>query len=379
MVLTSQPAHVQAQLEPTHGTRYLTVFTPPGITVEPAKYPTMFAGVLASTKPSTHLSIYDHPRAWKGFSREAISRMREQLYRFLVPIDGRELFPRETLDTLRTVALSVSPLALGVEAPGLPPRRLRSFAGVLPSGPEVVVKSIDLLSEPEISHVAQKICDKDIPASEGAWQLFDYDYSLEQSVRFMSLGMLGRHEKRRLVPTRSAFRVVINYYIDHAIADLCLHAVSEEYRVFVSNFYGDSFIVLTAPGEARVDYIRAEKRTDGVHIDASIEGTRYEPTSPKVAVLAEHARFAAYRRLHEEQQSSHVIILHSNRVLANNEIEPWLTRYGVDEAFKAQPAVLSSIDDTLAVLTALVPPEIVQRVSECYARPRIVGEVQTPV
>ncbi|MHA1771997.1 MAG: hypothetical protein ACTSYL_03915 [Candidatus Thorarchaeota archaeon] len=357
-MLTSRPAHTQVQLEPTLGTRSLTVFTPPGITVEPAKYPTMFAGVLASTHPSQHTSIYDHPRAWKGFSREAIIHMRERLYRFLVPIDARDMFPRETLDTLRTIALSVTPLALGVETPTLPPRRLRSLAGILPAGPNVIVQDIEILSEPEISHVAQKICEKDIPASEGAWQLLDYDYSLDQVVRLMSLGMLGRLDKRRLVPTRGAYKAIIDAFIDRAIADLSQQSVSEGYRIFMANYYGDSFTIITRPGEARVDYIRAEKTTNGYQILADIEDIRSVSNVPKLSVLADHARFAAYRAMYEEQQSSHVIILHTNIEPANNNLEPWLTRFGVSQTLQAQPALLDSEDNVLAILQTVLRPNL---------------------
>ncbi|MCF2138327.1 MAG: hypothetical protein K9W43_13930 [Candidatus Thorarchaeota archaeon] len=346
------------QLEPTLGTRSLTVFTPPGITVEPAKYPTMFVGVLASTHPSQHISIYDHPRAWKGFSRDAIRHMRERLYRFLVPIDARDMFPRETLDTLRTIALSVTPLALGVETPSLPPRRLRPLAGILPAGPNVIVQDIEILSEPEISHVAQKICEKDIPASEGAWQLLDYDYSLDQVVRLMSLGMLGRLDKRRLVQTRSAYKVIIDAYIERAIAGLREQPISEGYRIHIANYYGDSFIIITRPGEARVDYIRAEKTTTGFQILADLEDSKSIANPPKLSVLADHARFAAYRTMREEQQSSHVIILHSNVEPNNNDLEPWLTRFGVAQAMQAQPALLDSVDNVLAILQTILRPNL---------------------
>ena len=357
-MLTSRPAPVQVQLETASNTRQLTVFTPPGIIVESAKYPTMFAGVLASTRPSEHISIYDHPRAWKGFSRDAITIMRENLYRFLVPIDAREMYPREILDILRTIALSVTPLALGVEVNGLPPRRLKPLPGVLPLGPEVIVRNIEILSDPEISHVASKICEKDIPASEGAWRLLDYDYSLDQVVRFMALGMLGRIDKRRLVPTHGAYKAIIDSYVDRVIAEMMDRPTIKDYQLYMTNQYGDSFFVITQPGEARVDYIRAERRPDGLQFMSSIEGQQSRSSEPRFSVLSDHARFAAYKAMHEEGRSAHVIILHYNANPANLDLEPWLTRFGVSTAFQGHPAVLDSMSNLIALLQTVAIPDL---------------------
>ena len=113
--------------------RQLTVFSPPGVIVEAAKYPVLMAGVLASTEPSEWLSIFDHPEAWSGLDREAILKMRKRLYRFTVPIDARTMEPKGIVDILQTIALSVSPVAIEVETSGLPLRKLTALGGQLPA------------------------------------------------------------------------------------------------------------------------------------------------------------------------------------------------------------------------------------------------------
>ncbi|MHA1638007.1 MAG: hypothetical protein ACTSUB_08330, partial [Candidatus Thorarchaeota archaeon] len=175
----------------------LTVFTPPGICVETAKYPILMAGVLATNKPSEFLSIYDHPESWSGLDRDSILSMRRNLFRFVIPTDARTMTPRNAIETLQTIALSVCPVALGVEVSTLPPRQLRVIGGQLPTSPEVQVNKFEILSDPEISKVAERITSEDITASEGAWKLFDYDYSLEQVARFISVGLLGKLKNRR--------------------------------------------------------------------------------------------------------------------------------------------------------------------------------------
>ncbi|MFW9800921.1 MAG: hypothetical protein ACFFD9_10825, partial [Candidatus Thorarchaeota archaeon] len=89
-----QTLTTQMQLGSVASSRQLTVFTPPGLYIETAKYPILMAGVLASPEPSDFLSIFDHPEAWHGLDRQAVLSMRRQLYRILVPVDAREMHPR---------------------------------------------------------------------------------------------------------------------------------------------------------------------------------------------------------------------------------------------------------------------------------------------
>ncbi|MCK5239576.1 MAG: hypothetical protein KAR33_08525, partial [Candidatus Thorarchaeota archaeon] len=332
-----QTVTTQQQLGDIERSGDLTIFSPPGITVETAKYPILMSGILASTQPTEFLSIYDHPTAWRGLDREAIFSMRRNLYRFLIPTDARTLNPQHAIETLQTIALSVSPVVLGVEASTLPPRRLHTLGGQLPASPSVIVKSIEILSDPEISRVAQKITEKDIPASEAIVQLFDYDYALEQISRFIAIGLLGKIGNRRLVPMKNAFRVAIDAFIDNTILNLSDMPMSSELRLHQTDLYGDSFIVVSCPGEPRVDYLHIEMKPDGITKGYSFDSSQHNSSDAKTALYASHARYPAYRDLHNRRENSHMFIFHLTRDLRNNNLGPWLPRAGVQEALCNEP------------------------------------------
>ncbi len=353
---TGQTVSTQLQLGDAARSNSLTVFCPPGISVETAKYPILMSGILATIRPSDCLSLFDHPIAWRGLDREAIFSMRRHLYRFLIPTDARTLLPKQAIETLQTIALSVSPLAIGVEASTLPPRRLNSLRGQLPASPNIPIKSLEILSEPEISLVAQKISQKDIPASESIIQLFDYDYSLEQIARMIATGLLGKIDNRRLVPIKNAQKIAIDNYINNTQLELSDRSTSSSIRLHKTQLFGDSFTVVAIPGEPRVDYIRVETSPEEMRKGYSFESTHQHASDSKTVLYADHARFSAYQDLNARKENEHMFIFHLNRDQRNDILGPWLPRAGVSEALACEPVYLDSIGNMQAILESVLYP-----------------------
>ncbi|MHA1963862.1 MAG: hypothetical protein ACW97G_04685 [Candidatus Thorarchaeota archaeon] len=348
----------QMQLGQAESGRNVTAFSPPGIAVEAAKYPVLMAGILASTEPSEYLSIFDHPESWMGLDREAIISMRRRLYRFTVPIDARAMEPSHFVEALQTIALSVSPVAIEVETANLPQRGLYQLGGQLPASTPVEISSLDIVSDPEISRVAKRITEHDIPASEAAWKLLDYDYSLDQVARLMSVGLLGRLDSRRFVPTRGAYKAVIDAYISRSLMELVDKSSSSTYRIGMSEIHGENFTVLIQPGESRVDYFRIERTQHGFDRDISLEGVKNITIDSKTSVFADHARFSAYEDLVKQKESAHVTIFHYARNNSISILGPWLVRAGVNAALDADQLILDTKENAITVLDSLLSPDI---------------------
>ncbi|MFX1606740.1 MAG: hypothetical protein ACFFDD_12670 [Promethearchaeota archaeon] len=348
----------QMQLGQAELGRQLTVFSPPGIAIEAARYPVLIAGILASTEPSEYLSIFDHPESWMGLDREAILSMRRRLYRFTVPIDARAMEPSHFVEVLQTIALSVSPIAIDVEFASLPPRGLYLLGGQLPTSSQVEAKSLEIVSEPEISRVAKRITELDIPASEAVWKLLDYDYSLDQVARLMSVGLLGRLDSRRLVPTRGAYKAVIDAYISRCLIELSDKSVASSFRIGMSEIHGENFTVFVHPGEPRVDYFRIERTQKGFDRDASLEGVKNVTLDSKTSIFADHARFSAYTNLIRREEPAQVSIFHYARNNNNRLLGPWLVRAGVLSALESDQVILDTKENALSVLDSLLTPDI---------------------
>jgi len=348
----------QMQLGQVASSRHITAFSPPGIAVEAAKYPILKAGILASTEPSEYLSIFDHPESWMGLDREAIKSMRRQLYRFVVPINARTMEPSQYVEVLQTIALSVSPVAFEVETASLPPRGLYQLGGQLPASTPVEVSSLEIVSDPEISRVAKRITELDIPASEAAWKLLDYDYSLDQVARMMSVGLLGKLENRRFVPTRGAYKAIIDSFISRTLMELADRPSSSNFRIGCSETHGENFTVLIQPGDPKVDYFRIERREQGFQRDVSLDGVKNVTLDSRTSVYADHARFSSYQDLIKREESGHVTIFHYARSNGNNILGPWLVRAGVNAALEADQLVLDTRETAITVLDSLLTPDI---------------------
>ena len=337
--------------------RLVTAFTPPGLSVEAAKYPILMAGILASTEPSEWLSIYDHPESWGGLNRDTILSMRRRLIRFTVPIDARAMEPSESIDTLQKIALSVIPVAIDAKVTSLPPRSLQILGGQLPSGPAVYVKSLEIVSEPEICRVAQRITEQDVPASEAVWKLLDYEYSLDQVARIMSVGLLGRLDSRRFVPTRGSYKAVIDAFVSRSLMELAEKPATNSYRFYASDLFGESFTILSQPGAPKVDYLRIERTQNGLERGISMDGVKNLTMDSKTALFADHARFSAYQEMIKRKESSHITIFHFARTSNNNILGPWPVRAGVKAAFESNQVELDSRENALTVLKSLLAPD----------------------
>jgi hypothetical protein len=348
----------QSPLESTSRSKSLTVFSPPGLFIETFKFPILTAGVLASSEASEWLSIFDHPESWRGLERDAIFRIREKLFRFVLPVDSVKMEPKSTVEILQTLALSVSPVALEVQANCISLPELHSIGGLLPCGPIINADSIEIATEPEISKVAQRITGLDIPASEAIWSLLNYDYTIDQIARLMSVGLLGRFGHRRMVPLRSAYKATIDTIISRSIIELVESRRAAESRIHMSTLFGDSFTVLSIPGEPRVDYLRMEKRPNGLTSTASLEDVHCPSTDVTTAVHADHARFSTYMSMVAENLASHFVIFHFSRNARSNSLGPWISRAGVKEALLSTPVQMADKGNALAVLTSVLRPEL---------------------
>lgn len=356
---TGQALTTQLRLDHYESSRSLTVFSPPGLYVETTRYPILQAGILASTEPLEWLSIYDHPESWRGMDRETILSMRRHLYSLVLPIDAREMQPKDHIETLQTISLSVAPVALGVEVGTLPPRHLGSqFGSQLPTSPVVNVRSLEILSNPEISKVAERITEKDIPAADAIWQLLDYEYSLEQVVRLMSIGLLGRKKNRRIIPMRSAYKAVIDSFIDRSIMELIDRPYTDDIQLYLGRVCNDSFTIVIRPGEPRVDYLKIEDYESGCTRGTSFESTDIPTTDAKTSIYADHARFSAYRHMLADAKQSHIIIFHHSNQQRNRILGPWVIRAGVQEALQSSHVSIDDVSSLPAILDSILKPTL---------------------
>ena len=174
----------------------------------------------------------------------------------------------------------------------------------------------------------------------------------------MSVGLLGRLDSRRFVPTRGAYKAIIDAYISRCLIELADKSSSSFYRIGRSEIHGENFTVLAQPGEPRVDYFRIERTQQGFTRDVSLEGIKNITVDSKTSVFADHARFSAYEDMVKQKESAHVTIFHYARNNGNSILGPWLIRAGVNAARESDQLILDSKDNAITVLDSILTPSI---------------------
>ncbi|TFF91254.1 hypothetical protein EU545_04845, partial [Candidatus Thorarchaeota archaeon] len=301
------------------------------------------------------------------------------LYRFVLPLDARSGRPEKVARTLQTIALAVNPLAIGVEGPTLPPRRLQSHAGLLPASPRVQVKSIELLTEPEISTVAKRITEMDIPATNGIWQLLDYDYSLDQVARIMAVGLLGRHGSRRCVPLHGAYKAVIDSFISRAIFELSEEEQDAHTRLHMAGHLDSLLTIVSRPGPPRVDYLQLDESGNRHGTRYSLENPELAPSDAKTALYADHARFAVYTNMLRDRRTSHVTVFHHIRSGKDGILGPWTVRAAVEKAFDAKPLTIGQEEKLEPILNTVLGYGLERWFDGVPVLKRITGEKEEAV
>jgi hypothetical protein len=266
--------------------------------------------------------------------------------------------PRYAVDNLQRIALSVSPVALNVEATTLPPRDITMRSGSLPSSPEVHIDSLEIISKPEVSKVAEKISEQDIPASEGILRLLDYDYSIEQVTRLLSVGLLGRHENRRLLPTRNASRVVADTLSAHVKTMFANREGEKEYRIHISRPLGELMVVVTRPGRPDLDYFRIERYRGATNKGFSSADKGIGSSDARIESYASAARLAAMQNMWKTRRGMRVTVFHLSNNKRNQILNGWIPRAGVSAALQGDYTELHSYTETINVLDALLDPSL---------------------
>ncbi|MEM2143472.1 MAG: hypothetical protein QXQ81_09475, partial [Candidatus Thorarchaeota archaeon] len=320
------------------------------ILVEPHRFPEFLTGVLVSRQPSRHLAIYNYPDAWYGLSRESILAMRRSLYSFTMKVDGVHMEPSDMVGVLQRLALAAEPVVLEADCEITEPQYVEYRQGALPTGPNVRASRIRLASDPEVSRVAEKIASKDLASAEAIWRLLSHEYSLDQVAQMLSVGLLGRHGRRRMVPTAGAYRTTINVFINHATLELADRPEVEEAGLFHARMPGEEFFVLLAPGPTRVDYLRAGLTRDGPVFSGQ--------SDVGVPHAYDHVAFSALRGLISLGRRARVIVLHIHRQAVENALSPWTARVSVSHAIASGPIARGETSECLDIISSLLSPPL---------------------
>ncbi len=235
--------------------RLIDGFTPPSSLVSERGYPRVLVGPTVS---QIEPDLPENPKFWisKDLSY-IIARFSSQVYANFRSYIRNVEDPR--VEELRFSVMSYSPVGINVELAKVPKPRV-SFDGILaPIGPSAPAERIKLTENPKIpSSLERAFYDSDVRASEIIWETYKRGVDVYTISKILSLGGLGNRARRKLVPTKWAITATDSIIGDFLRREIEYSPIySGEVMLFQSNYEGNRYFILIAPGPYMLEIVEA--------------------------------------------------------------------------------------------------------------------------
>ncbi|MFH0971682.1 MAG: hypothetical protein V1835_03890 [Candidatus Micrarchaeota archaeon] len=219
--------------------------SPPNIFVGRIGYPNVNVGPLVGVDEGINAELYDDPKSWYGLPLEKIVEFRSSLVR------GKKLehvkLGRHLYD-LQDSVLSQKIVDMEVKFKKPPSMGIYFHSVFQPMGPTAEYEHLRLASNPAIPKKVDSIVNDEITTRVAFSELMSAKYDLYYLQKLLSAGLLGKEERKRLVPTRwgitAADRIAADIFIDR----IRNFKELSEIRIYGNEYLSNHFEILLLPG-----------------------------------------------------------------------------------------------------------------------------------
>jgi len=224
--------------------------SPPSVFIGRYGYPKVKVGPMLPPDIVPMAGRLDSPEQWFGREIEDIIGLRASLFRTGKEIRVEEASnPGRVLESYQLVAMADRPVDTEVllKKPIVSRRPELSF-DMAPLGPFEEAEKTELTENVHIPRRVEYITsDTDLRSADGALDLYRNRISPYQIQKILSMGLLGRGNKRRMVPTRWSITATDDILGKAIISEIKAHETVDEYSVYTGNFAGNYFHILLIP------------------------------------------------------------------------------------------------------------------------------------
>lgn len=329
--------------------------SPPEVFIGRFGYPRVGVGPLVPLRTDVDPSTLNRPDRWRGLSVEDVVTMRMSLIRSRHTIDVRSAgSPSRFLELSQEMALSSRPVDAEIVLTGPPKRPFGRFDPFYsPMGPTVEAKEVSILTNPHIPRrVDDLVSDTDAKASDAISELYRSGIDQGHIVRLLSTGLLGKHSRRRLVPTRWAITAVddtIARFLRRRILD---HPEIDAIYCYAYEHFGNAFHVLLIPGDWSFEmcetWLKGAIWTDRMTSISDHEGPVGRKTYAfDVGGAYYAARLSAMEHLNRLGRQASVLIYREIHSQYWAPLGVWVIREGVRQAVRSRPQCFDDLEDAL--------------------------------
>ncbi len=269
-----------AQTLPMVEGRDLSGTSPPGVFVGRFGYPSVAVGPLLSPEHGS-TELMDTPEEWVGRSVAEVVGFRTGLVRGTTRL--------KVTDAERPIPMLEEMQLLGIAAESVesearfrrPPRGHLALSDATPPfGPSAPIERVRLDVRRVDPHLDRLTSDTDANARVAVGELYQRGVRVSRIQRAFSVGTLGRHGRRRLVPTRWSITAVDDLLSKQNLAAIRDLPELSEIRVHRMTALDNRWLLVFLPGAYRYE-----------SIEAWYPNTLWNPASGEVVIMGDHEGF----------------------------------------------------------------------------------------
>ncbi|MFA5050431.1 MAG: Nre family DNA repair protein [Candidatus Micrarchaeia archaeon] len=151
-------------------------------------------------------------------------------------------------DEMRDVSLSISPIDVEMNFSKKPVFDIKFSSVLEPMGASAPIKDYKLADNPKIPKKVDSVLDENLLAAEGMDELYNHGFDNYYLTKIMSIGVLGKKENKKIVPTRWSITATDDLLGKKLLEKIREYEPINEFFVFSNEFLENHFEILLMPG-----------------------------------------------------------------------------------------------------------------------------------
>jgi hypothetical protein len=231
--------------------------SPPSVFVGRYGYPKVSIGPMVPADIHGNTSILDSPEAWSGKTLQEILNYRLALVRGLNSIKINDL-DNKFIRSLQELTMSSKPAESELNFHKIPTFHQSLISNqnndlnkeFTPFGPQAAIKSFKLSSTTSTNKkIDNMYSDNTIKATDAVIDLYNNDIEISQISKVLSLGMLGRKNKRHLVPTRWSISATDDIISSYLVKKIAFYPSIDKFEVTKYNHFSNYYSIIFIPSD----------------------------------------------------------------------------------------------------------------------------------
>ena len=254
--------------------------TPPGVFVGRVGYPRVYVGPLIPPEKGD-TKLLDTPELWLGKTIQDIIDYRFSLVRGKSLIEVHDAVdPGRYLLDLHDLALSSSSVDVCARFKKKPRMVVSLSEETQPYGPSALIRNLEIVPSSGEQKLEAVYYDNDLLAADGMVELYRDGVEVSRIQRTLSLGMLGVHEQRKIVPTRWSITAVDDTLSKHLLRKIRKYPTIDKFEVYNYEYLDNWYTAILSPRNWTFEWI-----------EAWFPGTAWNETGNVPALMGDHEAF----------------------------------------------------------------------------------------